>query len=74
MLNKPKEALAAYELDLERRPNRFNGVYGAAIAAEHSGNIEKSLHYFELLSRLTENVNSDRSEIIEARTLMHKYG
>ncbi len=74
MLNKPEEALAAYELDLERRPNRFNGVYGAAIAAEQSGNIEKSMHYFELLLRLTENVNSDRSEIMEAKTFMHKYG
>lgn len=42
-LNKPVEALLAYEENLVDRPNRFNGIYGAAIAAEKSGDKEKAI-------------------------------
>jgi tetratricopeptide (TPR) repeat protein len=69
-LNKPQEALVAYELNLERRPNRFNGLYGAAIAAKQSGNIEKSAIYFEALLKLTRNIDSDRKEIKEANAFI----
>ena len=37
-LNKPAEALEAYEVNLKGHPNRFNGIYGAAVAARESGN------------------------------------
>ena len=67
LLNKPKEALIAYEVNLKGHPNRFNGLYGAAIAAKQSGNQEKATMYFEQLLKLTENSNSDRIELIEAR-------
>jgi len=66
-LDKPVEALSAYELNLKRRPNRFNGVYGAAVASKQSGNIEKATLYFNQLIELTEKSNSDRPEIIEAK-------
>lgn len=69
-MNKPQEALTAYELNLERRPNRFNGVYGAAMAAKQSGNIEKATNYFEALLKLTENINSDRQEIKDANVFL----
>ena len=71
-LNKPQEALTAYELNLERRPNRFNGLYGAAIAAKQSGNMEKATLYFERLLKQTENVVSDRPEIKEAKDFLKK--
>ena len=71
-LNKPVEALAAYELNLERRPNRFNGIYGAAIASKLAGNKEKASAYFKALIELTENVDSDRQEIKEAKTFLEK--
>ena len=35
-LNNPAEALEAYEINLKERPGRFNGIYGAAIAAKQS--------------------------------------
>jgi len=66
-MSRPVEALVSYEANLKRSPNRFNGLYGAAIAAKQSGNQEKATIYFEQLLKLTENSNSDRPEIIEAK-------
>lgn len=60
-------ALEAYEKNLIANPNRFNGLYGAAIAAKLSGNKEKATMYFESLLKLTENTNSDRPEQQEAK-------
>jgi hypothetical protein len=71
-LNKPAAALEAYEVNLKGHPNRFNGVYGAAIAAKESGNQEKALTYFKALLKLTENSNSDRSEVKEAENFIAK--
>jgi len=71
-LDKPKEALAIYELNLERRPMRFNGLYGAATAANQAGSIEKATRYFESLLALTKNTNSDRQEIEEAKAFLEK--
>ncbi len=69
-LNEPLEALKAYETDMKRHPNRFNGLYGAAVAAKKSNNQEKAKLYFEKLLRLSENSNSDRLEIEEAETFV----
>jgi tetratricopeptide (TPR) repeat protein len=71
-LKNPQEALIIYELNLERRPNRFNGIYGAAIAAKQSGNLEKAIRYFESLLKQTEHTNSNRPEIKEAKTFLKK--
>ena len=61
------EALTAYETNLETHPNRFNGINGAALAAEKSGNTEKATSYFKQLLKLTKDSNSDRKELKEAK-------
>jgi len=66
-LNKPLEALKAYEENLKGHPDRFNGIYGAAIAAKQSGNNTKATNYFNQLIELTKDSNSDRVEIKEAK-------
>jgi len=71
-LNKPEEALLAYEENLVGHPNRFNGLYGAAIAANQSGDNEKTTMYFEALLKLTENSNSDRPELQEAKEYLNQ--
>ncbi|WP_298320389.1 hypothetical protein [uncultured Aquimarina sp.] len=71
-LNKPQKALTTYEVNLDKRPNRFNGIYGAAIAAKQSGNMEKATLYFKSLLKQTENVASDRPEIKEAKEFLKK--
>ncbi len=40
-LGQPAEALVAYEASLIEAPNRFNSLYGAAQAAQQSGNVER---------------------------------
>jgi tetratricopeptide (TPR) repeat protein len=67
-LNQPEEALIVYEENLKGHPNRFNGLYGAAIAAEKSGNGEKATLYFKQLIELTKNSKSNRPELSEAKT------
>ncbi|WP_373519384.1 tetratricopeptide repeat protein, partial [Pricia sp.] len=69
-MDKPQEALECYEIDLKLHPNRFNGIYGAAIAAKQSGNREMARKYFEKLVKLAENSNNDRPEIIEAKAFL----
>ena len=71
-LDRPEEALVAYELNLEGHPNRFNGLYGAAIAAKESGNEEKADLYFDQLLHLAENSNSDRPELKEAKEFVSR--
>lgn len=71
-LKKPKEALIAYEENLIGHPNRFNGIYGAAIASKKSGELDKATYYFNQLIKLTKNSNSDRPEIEEAKTFLGK--
>jgi len=52
----PLKAFDAYQADLKRHPNRFNGLYGAGLAAEKSGNIkEATLYYNQLLSVASES-------------------
>lgn len=65
-LGRYTEALQAYEADLARHPNRFNTLYGAALAANRSGNEEKaSQHYQQLVNISVEN--SQRREVGEAK-------
>ncbi len=71
-LNKPTEALEAYELNLKGHPNRFNGVYGAAVAAKQSGENEKATQYFNQLLELTKIMDCDRPEIVEAKIFLGK--
>jgi len=68
----PDAALAAYELELGRSPNRFNGLYGAAKAAEKSGKREKASYYFRQLLTIADTSRSGRPEIAEAKSFPGK--
>ena len=65
-MGRAEDALEVYENNLESRPNRFNGIYGAAVASKNIGNNEKAKLYFENLIELTGNLESKRPEIKEA--------
>lgn len=49
-LGKNREALRAYETNLKRCPNRKNGLKGAALAAEKSGDKTKAADYNKQLN------------------------
>ncbi len=66
------EALETYEVNLKLHPNRFNGLYGAALAAKKSGDKEKAADYFNQLIELTKNSDSNRLEIKEAKEFVEE--
>jgi tetratricopeptide (TPR) repeat protein len=68
-LDKPAEALIAFESTLQRSPSRFNALYGAARAAEKVGNRDKARSYYATLLRVTDP-GSDRSELKSARSYL----
>ena len=71
-MNRADEALVAYEKDLNAHPNRFNGIYGAALAAKNCGREKEAAKYFgELLSLCMSN-NSDRPERLEAQKYLDR--
>ena len=74
-LNRPIEALAEYESALKTDPNRFNGIAGAARAAEMAHQSEKAnTYYAQLLKNCNDGKDSDRPELARAKTLVSKNG
>lgn len=71
-MNRSDEALEAYEKDLKAHPNRFNGVYGAAMAAKNGGKKKEAAKYFEHLLELSMSNDSDRPERLEAQKYLDK--
>lgn len=69
-LNKPQEALEAYEKSLAKSPNRLNGLYGAARAAELTQNSEKATRYYSQLVELTKNGDGNREELKAAKKFL----
>jgi hypothetical protein len=66
----PQQALAEYQTDLKLNPNRFNGLYGAARAAEAAGKQTDANEYYALLLRICDGSNSTRPELSRARELV----
>jgi tetratricopeptide (TPR) repeat protein len=66
----PGQALTEYEADLKFNPNRFDGLYGAATAAEMAGKTEKATNYYAQLVKNCTGGNSGRPELGKAKALM----
>jgi tetratricopeptide (TPR) repeat protein len=64
-----ENALLAYEEVLQKSPNRFNSLYGAGLAAEKSGLIDKAVLYYKQLFSIA-NSNSNRPELSVARAFL----
>jgi len=69
-MNKPDLALENFELDLKTHPNRFNGLYGAAMAAKKAGNKEKVTMYFKKLVEISDAKNCKRTELANAKSFL----
>ena len=66
-MNEPAQALEQFEATLKKEPRRFRSLYGAAHAAQLSGNREASQRYFrELLQVCARADKPMRSELKEA--------
>jgi hypothetical protein len=68
--NRPQQALVEYQADLKLNPNRFNGLYGAARAAEAAGKQNDANEYYAMLVKVCEGSNSTRPELSRAKQLL----
>jgi len=71
-MNRPQEALAEYETDLKFNPNRFDGLYGAAHAAELAGKNDMANTYYSQLLQVCAGSSSERPELSHAKHLLAK--
>ncbi|WP_400191564.1 tetratricopeptide repeat protein [Hymenobacter sp. B81] len=71
-LNRPDEALQAYQADLRQHPNRFNGLYGAALAAERAGQPDQARRYYQQLTEVANAPGANRPELAAARAFLAK--
>jgi len=71
-MNRPAEALQAFETSEKHDPNRFRGLYGAAKAAALAGDQAKARSYYEKLFVLVQKADTERPEIKEARDSLAK--
>jgi tetratricopeptide (TPR) repeat protein len=70
--NQPAQALTEYETDLKFNPNRFDGLYGAAHAAELAGKNSEANTYYAQLLKVCNGAASDRPELSKAKALVAK--
>ncbi|MGH9601516.1 MAG: tetratricopeptide repeat protein, partial [Terriglobales bacterium] len=66
-LKRPAEALREYEASLKNSPNRFNGLFGAARAAELAGNAARAREHYDALLGICGKDNHQRRELDHAR-------
>jgi hypothetical protein len=69
-LREPRQALLEFEASLLVSPNRFNGLYGAARAAELSGNREKARAFYAKLTTLGEHSDGRRPALQAAKEFL----
>jgi len=69
---RPQQALSEYQTDLKFNPNRFNGLAGAARAAEEAGKQSEANEYYSTLLKMCAGGNSTRPELGRARELLAK--
>jgi hypothetical protein len=67
--SKAQEALEQYEISLKTDPNRFNGLAGAAAAAEKLQQKEKAARYYAQLLKNCGRSHSERPELQQAKLL-----
>jgi tetratricopeptide (TPR) repeat protein len=71
-MGRPAEALEYYEAALKTHPNRFNGLYGAGLACEKSGNPGSAkLFYGQLISQ-SDSSDFERLELEKARQFIRE--
>jgi len=71
-LKRPAQALKEYQTDLKVNPKRFNGLYGAAQAAEQANQQAEATEYYAQLVKVCAGGSSDRPELVRARQLVAK--
>ena len=71
-LNQPALALPEFDAVLRSSPRRFNATYGAARAAELSGNRKRASERYSELLQLCAQADAQRLELQNARAFLQK--
>lgn len=71
-MNEPAQALKEFEASLQSARNRYRGFYGAAKAAERSGDRQKARAFYEKLVTLCRHADTERPELTEAKAFLEK--
>jgi tetratricopeptide (TPR) repeat protein len=71
-MDQPAQALREFETSLQNSPNRFNGLYGAARAAQLAGDRKKARAYYAKIVRVSAHADSARTELQKAREIVAK--
>ena len=69
-IGEPVNALEAYTVDLKRHPNRFNGLYGAALAEERSGHRANAAGYYKQLLSMAHSSKNKRPQLLAAELFL----
>jgi len=69
-VDKPAEALTQYEASIGKEPNRFRGLYGAALAGERSGDKARARVHYEKLASVTQGSDGARPELARTRQVL----
>jgi tetratricopeptide (TPR) repeat protein len=69
-LGQPAQALIEFERSLKRDVNRFRGLYGAARAAQATGNTAAAREYYAKLQSLSIDRDTERPELAQAKTFL----
>ena len=68
-LKRPAAALKEYEQSQKREPNRFRGLYGAALAAEQSGDATEARRYYAHVVEMS-GQGDPRPELVRAKAYL----
>ena len=71
-LKQPALALKEFEASHKVEPNRFRGLYGAARAAELSGDHKKARTFYEKLVVVCAKADTERPELLKAKAFLTK--
>ena len=71
-LKQPALALKEFEASHKVDPNRFRGLYGAARAAELSGDHKKARAFYEKLVVICAKADTERPELLKAKAFVTK--
>jgi tetratricopeptide (TPR) repeat protein len=71
-LKQPALALKEFEASHKLEPNRFRGLYGAAQAAELSGETDKARTYYRKLVEVSAKADTERPELQKAKAFLAK--
>ena len=66
-MDRPAEALKEFEAVQKTEPNRFRAVYGAARAAELSGDAETAKTHYTHLTQIAAKADTQRPELEAAK-------